>query len=103
MQNTVMPKSDIEIARDAKMQPITKVGEKLGIPADALMPFGPSTAKLSFSYPESLKKNKNAKLILVRAISPTQAGEGKTTTTEALGHGLNPIGKKTMKCLRAPP
>ncbi|HEY9548696.1 MAG TPA: formate--tetrahydrofolate ligase [Kiloniellaceae bacterium] len=97
-----MPKSDIEIARDAKMQPIIKVGEKLGIPADALMQFGPSKAKLSFSYLESLKKNKNGKLILVTAISPTPAGEGKTTTTVGLGDGLNRIGKKAMICLREP-
>src|SRR3546814_2540184 len=97
-----MPKSDIESARDAKMQPITKVGEKLGIPADALMQFGPSKAKLSFSYLESLKKNKNGKLILVTAISPTPAGEGKTTTTVGLGDGLNRIGKKAMICLREP-
>lgn len=97
-----MPKSDIEIARDAKMQPITKVGEKLGVPADALMQFGPSKAKLSFSYLESLKKNKDGKLILVTAISPTPAGEGKTTTTVGLGDGLNRIGKKAMICLREP-
>src|SRR3546814_13076417 len=84
------------------MQPITTVGEKLGVPADALMQFGPSKAKLSFSYLESLKKNKDGKLILVTAISPTPAGEGKTTTTVGLGDGLNRIGKKAMICLREP-
>src|SRR3546814_4020556 len=77
-----MPKSDIEIARDAKMQPITKVGEKLGVPADALMQFGPSKAKLSFSYLESLKKNKDGMLILVTAISPTPAGRSEEHTSE---------------------
>src|SRR3546814_11673997 len=76
-----MAKSDIEIAREAKMKPITEVGEKLGIPADALMQFGPTKAKLSYDYLESIKKNKDGKLILVTAISQTPAGEGKTTTT----------------------
>src|SRR3546814_15763479 len=66
------------------------------------MQFGPSKAKLSFSYLESLKKNKNGKLILVTAISPTPAGEGNTTTTVGLGDGLNRIGKKAMICLREP-
>src|SRR3546814_359196 len=97
-----MAKSDIEIAREAKMKPITEVGEKLGIPADALMQFGPTKAKLSYDYLESIKKNKDGKLILVTAISPTPAGEGKTTTTVGLGDGLNRIGKKAMMCLREP-
>src|SRR3546814_20341339 len=92
-----MPKSDIEIARDAKMQPITKVGEKLGIPADALMQFGPSKAKLSFSYLESLKKNKNGKLIMVTTFSPQPAGEGKPTTTVGLDDELNRIVQKARK------
>src|SRR3546814_2581282 len=84
------------------MQPLTKVGEKLGIPADALMQFGPSKAKLSYDYLESIKKNKDGKLILVTAITPTPAGEGKTTTTVGLGDALNHIGKKALVCVREP-
>ncbi|GAB4368829.1 MAG: formate--tetrahydrofolate ligase [Kiloniellaceae bacterium] len=97
-----MAKSDIEIAREAKMKPITEVGQKLSIPADALMQYGPTKAKISYDYLESLKSNKDGKLILVTAISPTPAGEGKTTTTVGLGDGLNRIGKKAMICLREP-
>jgi formate--tetrahydrofolate ligase len=97
-----MAKSDIEIAREAKIRPITEIGDKLSIPADALMQYGPTKAKISFDYLESIKKNKTGKLILVTAISPTQAGEGKTTTTVGLGDGLNRIGKKAMICLREP-
>jgi len=97
-----MAKSDIEIAREAKMKPITEIGKKLSIPADALMQYGPTKAKVSFDYLESIKKNKDGKLILVTAISPTPAGEGKTTTTVGLGDGLNRIGKKAMICLREP-
>src|SRR3546814_19823966 len=97
-----MPKSDIEIARDAKMQPITKVGEKLGIPADALMQFGPRKAKLSFSYLESLKKNKNGKFIQVTAITPTPHGEGKPTTTTALGDALTRQATKEKLCFDCP-
>src|SRR3546814_3520740 len=97
-----MAKSDIEIAREAKMKPITEVGEKLGIPADALMQFGPTKAKLSYDYLESIKKNKDGKLILVTAISPTPAGAGKTTTTVGLGDGLTRIGKKARMCLPQP-
>ena len=95
-------KSDIEIAREAKMKPIAEVGKKIGIPADALLNYGPTKAKLSFDFIESQKKNKNGKLILVTAINPTPAGEGKTTTTVGLGDGLNRIGKKAMSCLREP-
>jgi len=97
-----MSKSDIEIAREAKMKPITEVGAKLDMPADALMQYGPTKAKVSFDYLESIKSNKDGKLILVTAISPTPAGEGKTTTTVGLGDGLNRIGKKAMICLREP-
>jgi formate--tetrahydrofolate ligase len=97
-----MAKSDIEIAREAKIRPITEIGDKLSIPADALMQYGPTKAKISFDYLESIKKNKTGKLILVTAISPTPAGEGKTTTTVGLGDGLNGIGKKAMICLREP-
>jgi formate--tetrahydrofolate ligase len=97
-----MSKSDIEIAREAKMQPITEVGAKLGIPAEQLMQYGPNKAKMSFEYLDSLKGKPDGKLILVTAISPTPAGEGKTTTTVGLGDGLNRIGKKAMICLREP-
>ncbi len=97
-----MPKSDIEIAREANMKPITEIGAKLDMPAEALMQFGPTKAKVSFDYLESIKNNKDGKLILVTAISPTPAGEGKTTTTVGLGDGLNRIGKKAMICLREP-
>ena len=95
-------KSDIEIAREAKMKPIAEVGQKVGIPADALFNYGPTKAKVSFDFINSVQKNKNGKLILVTAISPTPAGEGKTTTTVGLGDGLNRIGKKAMSCLREP-
>ncbi|NIA69238.1 formate--tetrahydrofolate ligase [Pelagibius litoralis] len=97
-----MPKSDIEIAREANVKPITEIGAKLDMPADALMQYGPSKAKVSFEYLESLKSKSDGKLILVTAISPTPAGEGKTTTTVGLGDGLNRIGKKAMICLREP-
>jgi formate--tetrahydrofolate ligase len=97
-----MSKSDIEIAREAKMKPITEVGAKLDMPAEALMQYGPTKAKVSFDYLESIKSQKDGKLILVTAISPTPAGEGKTTTTVGLGDGLNRIGKKAMICLREP-
>jgi formate--tetrahydrofolate ligase len=96
------PKSDIEIAREADIRPIIEIGTKLGIPADALMQYGPSKAKIGFNYLDSIKGNKDGKLILVTAISPTPAGEGKTTTTVGLGDGLNRIGKKAMICLREP-
>jgi formate--tetrahydrofolate ligase len=95
--------SDIEIAQKAKMQPIIGlVKEKFGIDAEHLDPFGHFKAKLSLEYVNSLKDNKDGKLILVTAISPTPAGEGKTTTTVGLGDALNRIGKKTIMCLREP-
>jgi len=97
--------SDIEIAQNAKMQPIIKLlDEKFGIPAEHLDPYGHYKAKLSLEYVESLshQKKENGKLILVTAISPTPAGEGKTTTTVGLGDALNRIGKKTIMCLREP-
>ena len=97
-----MVKSDIEIARDAKMKPVSEVGEKLGIPADKLIQYGPYKAKISFDYIDSLKDKPDGKLILVTAITPTPAGEGKTTTTVGLGDGLNKIGKKAAICLREP-
>jgi formate--tetrahydrofolate ligase len=95
--------SDIEIAQSAKMQPIIGlVKEKFGIDAEHLDPFGHYKAKLSLEYVNSLKGNKDGKLILVTAISPTPAGEGKTTTTVGLGDALNRIGKKAIMCLREP-
>jgi formate--tetrahydrofolate ligase len=95
-------KSDIEIARAATMKPIAEVAAKVGIPADAIVPYGNTKAKVSFKHIDSLKDGKDGKLILVTAISPTPAGEGKTTTTVGLGDGLNRIGKKAMMCLREP-
>ncbi len=97
-----MVKSDIEIAREAKMLPIAEIGGKLGIPADAFLEYGPSKAKISLDYIEGLKDRPDGKLILVTAISPTPAGEGKTTTTVGLGDALNRIGKKAAMCLREP-
>ena len=95
--------SDIEIAQKAKMRKIADVAkERLGIPEDELENYGRYKAKVSFSYLEKLKNQKDGKLILVTAISPTPAGEGKTTTTVGLGDALNHIGKKTMICLREP-
>jgi len=93
-------KTDIEIAREAKKQPIQDIGAKLDIPSDALLPFGHDKAKVSADFINSVQKNKNGKLILVTAINPTPAGEGKTTTTVGLGDGLNAIGKKTAICIR---
>ena len=97
-----MAKSDIEIAREAKMLPISEVGSKLDIPPEQLLHFGSHKAKISFDYINSLKNNTDGKLILVTAITPTPAGEGKTTTTVRLGDGLNKIGKRTAICLREP-
>jgi formate--tetrahydrofolate ligase len=94
--------SDIEIARAAKMQPVEKIAEKLGIPEKHLFRYGPSKAKVDLQYVDSLKSRPDGKLILVTAITPTPAGEGKTTTTVGLGDGLNRIGKKTIICLREP-
>ncbi len=94
--------SDIEIAREAKMKPITEIGERLGIPADALFQYGPYKAKLSEAFVNSVKKKRDGKLILVTAITPTPAGEGKTTTSVGLNDGLNRIGKNAVVCLREP-
>ncbi len=95
-------KSDIEIAREAKMKPIMEIGKSLGIPEKDLIPYGHTKAKVHLDYINSLAKKKDGKLILVTAINPTPAGEGKTTTTVGLGDGLNRIGKKAMVCLREP-
>jgi formate--tetrahydrofolate ligase len=95
--------SDIEIAQAGKMQRIANVArEKLGIGEEHLEPYGHYKAKVSLKYLETLKGKKNGKLILVTAISPTPAGEGKTTTTVGLGDALNHIGKKAIICLREP-
>ncbi|HYM99405.1 MAG TPA: formate--tetrahydrofolate ligase, partial [Aestuariivirgaceae bacterium] len=95
-------KNDIEIARQAKMQPIIDIGKKLGIPQVSLIPFGHSKAKVDLDYLDSLSSRPDGKLILVTAINPTPAGEGKTTTTVGLGDGLNAIGRKAIICLREP-
>lgn len=93
-------KSDIEIAREARKQPIQDVGIKLEIPATALLPYGHDKAKVGQDFIETLHDRPNGKLILVTAINPTPAGEGKTTTTVGLGDGLNAIGKKAAICIR---
>jgi formate--tetrahydrofolate ligase len=94
--------SDIEIARNASTQPIADVAAKLGIPDTALIPYGRTKAKLSPDYLANLKDRPDSKLILVTAITPTPAGEGKTTTSVGLTDGLNRIGKKALVCLREP-
>ena len=94
--------SDIEIARKAEMQPITEIGAKLGVNDDALIQYGPYKAKLSYEYIKKQSRKPDGKLILVTAITPTPAGEGKTTTTVGLGDGLNSIGKKAAICIREP-
>jgi formate--tetrahydrofolate ligase len=94
--------SDIEIARAAKMLPIGEIAKRIGIPDEHLYRHGPTKAKLALGFIEGLKSRPNGKLILVTAITPTPAGEGKTTTTVGLGDGLNRIGKKAIICLREP-
>jgi formate--tetrahydrofolate ligase len=97
------PKSDIEISQNAKMRPIVDVArEKLGIPAEFVQPYGHYKGKISLDYIASLESKPEGKLILVTAITPTPAGEGKTTTTVGLTDGLNHIGKKALCCLREP-
>ena len=93
-------KSDIEIARAAKKKPILEIGEKIGIGPEHLLPYGHDKAKVSQDFINEVKSRKSGKLILVTAINPTPAGEGKTTTTVGLGDGLNAIGKKAMICIR---
>ncbi len=92
--------SDIEIARKANKRPIQEIGAKLDIPAEHLLPFGHDKAKVSASFIESLQDRPDGNLVLVTAINPTPAGEGKTTTTVGLGDGLNRIGKKAAICIR---
>ena len=86
-------KSDIEIARAAKKKPIQEIGARIGIPSDHLLPYGHDKAKVSAEFINSIQDKKSGKLILVTAINPTPAGEGKTTTTVGLGDGLNRIGR----------
>ena len=93
-------KSDIEIARNAKKKPIQDIGNKLGIASKNLLPFGHDKAKISSEFIKSQTSKKDGKLILVTAVNPTPAGEGKTTTTVGLGDGLNSIGKKALICIR---
>ncbi len=94
--------SDIAIAQQAKLKRVNEVAATLGIPEEHLEPYGHYKAKVSLSYAESLASRPDGKLILVTAISPTPAGEGKTTTTVGLGDALNRIGKKAIICLREP-
>ena len=99
----INPKSDIEIAQAAKVRPIMDIArERLGIAAENLEPYGHYKAKVSMNYVKSLQGRKNGKLILVSAITPTPAGEGKTTTSVGLADALNHIGKKAMLCIREP-
>jgi formate--tetrahydrofolate ligase len=93
-------KTDIEIAREATKKPIMEIGAKLGIPAEHLLPYGHDKAKVGQEFIKSLSDRPDGKLILVTAINPTPAGEGKTTTTVGLGDGLNRIGKKAVVCIR---
>lgn len=94
--------SDIEIARGAKLKPISQIAQKLNIDLDNLHAFGPSIAKIPLEYLNSLPSNESSKLILVTAISPTPAGEGKTTTTIGLGDAISRLGKKSIIALREP-
>jgi len=98
----VAVKSDIEIAQAATLLPIQEVAAKLGIPTEALVPYGHDKAKISAEFLASKQDEKDGKLILVTAVSPTPAGEGKTTTTVGLGDALNQIGKNGIICLREP-
>jgi len=98
----VAVKSDIEIAQAATLKPIQEIANKLGIPNEALIPYGHDKAKISAEFLKSIDKEQDGKLILVTAVSPTPAGEGKTTTTVGLGDAMNLIGKNTVMCLREP-
>ena len=93
-------KTDIEIAREAKKRPIQEIGDKLGIPSDHLLPYGHDKAKVSQDFINSVQDREDGNLILVTAINPTPAGEGKTTTTVGLGDGLCRIGKNAAICIR---
>ena len=102
MSSSSTPKSDIEIAREANIKPISEIAERLAIPSDALLPYGHTKAKVNFDFIRSIQNRPSGKLVLVTAITPTPAGEGKTTTSVGLGDALNRIGKPTMVCLREP-
>ena len=95
-------RSDIEIARAARTLPIGEIGAKIGIPGEHLFPYGHDKAKVGLDYLDSLAARPDGKLVLVTAITPTPAGEGKTTTAVGLGDGLSRIGKRTVICLREP-
>ena len=94
--------SDIDIARKAKKIHIRDIASKINIPEESLIPYGHDIAKIDFDFIEKNMSNPDGKLILVTAISPTPAGEGKTTTSVGLTDGLNAIGKKSIVCLREP-
>ncbi|MFN3615432.1 MAG: formate--tetrahydrofolate ligase, partial [Rubrimonas sp.] len=94
--------TDIDIARAARKKPILDIGAGLGVPAEHLQPYGHDKAKISAEFIAGLKDRPDGRLVLVTAINPTPAGEGKTTTTVGLGDGLNRIGKKAAICLREP-
>jgi formate--tetrahydrofolate ligase len=95
-------KSDLEIARETKLRPIGEIAAKLGIPDDALEPYGRHKAKVGFDFVKAQQSKPDGALVLVTGISPTPAGEGKTTTTVGLGDALNRIGKRAVICLREP-
>jgi len=97
-----MAKTDLEIAQECVMEPIEEVAKKVGIQPDMLENYGKYKAKLSFDFLRQIENNEPGKLILVTAINPTKAGEGKSTTTVGLGDALNRLGKKTMMALREP-
>ena len=97
-----MAKTDLEIAQECVMEPIEEVAKKVGIQPDMLENYGKYKAKLSFDFLRQIESNEPGKLILVTAINPTKAGEGKSTTTVGLGDALNRLGKKTMMALREP-
>ena len=94
--------TDIDIAQQAKLMPIAAIAARLGIPEDAIEPYGRTKAKLSLDWLAGLAGRPDGRLVLVSAISPTPAGEGKTTTVVGLGDALNRIGKKAVICLREP-
>ena len=95
-------KSDIEIAREANLQPVVDIADRLGVPAGQLVPYGHSKAKIDMGYVASLMEKPRGKLVLVTAMSPTPAGEGKTTVAIGLTDAMNRIGKRTSVCLREP-
>jgi formate--tetrahydrofolate ligase len=94
--------SNIEIAQQARMRPISEIAQRLGVPEEQLVPYGRTKAKISLEYLAGLESKPDGKLVLVTAISPTPAGEGKTTTTVGVGDALNRIGKRAIICLREP-